>query len=62
MDPVLELIYSAALTAAPYVIAAYALMWVVLLIYIIFSHSSLKKTEKQLAALTEAIEQLESKA
>jgi len=62
MDPVLELIYSAALTAAPYVITAYALMWVILLIYIIFSHSSLKKTEKQLAALSEAIEQLEPKS
>jgi len=62
MDPVLELIYSSALTAAPFVIAAYALMWVVMLVYIIFSHMSLSKTEKQLAALAEAIEQLESKA
>jgi len=58
MDPVLQLIYDSALTAAPYVIAAYALMWLVLLIYIIYSNRSLSKTEKQLAALEEAIGQL----
>jgi len=62
MDPVLEMIYSSALTAAPFVIAAYALMWAVLLVYIIYSHLGLSKTEKQIAALTEAIEQLESKS
>jgi len=61
MDPIQAEIYSTVLTAAPYVIAAYALMWAVMLIYIIYSHRSLNKTEKQLAALEEAIEQLERK-
>ena len=62
MDPIQAEIYSTVLTAAPYVIAAYALMWVVLLIYIIFSNRSLSNTKKQLVALEEAIEQLERKA
>lgn len=61
MDPILAEIYSTVLTAAPYVIGAYVLMWAVLLIYIIFAHRSIKKTEKQLAALEEAIDQLLSK-
>jgi Flp pilus assembly protein TadB len=61
MDPILAEIYSTVLTGAPYVIGAYALLWVMLLIYIIVSHRGLKKTEKQLAALEEAISQLERK-
>jgi len=36
-------------------------MWVVMFIYIIFAHRSLSSTEKQLAALEEAITQLENK-
>jgi len=59
MDPIQAEIYSTVLTAAPYVIAAYVILWVILLIYIIFSNRSLKNTEKQLAALEEAVEQLE---
>ena len=61
MDPIQAEIYSTVLTAAPFVIAAYVLMWAVLLIYIITSNRSLKKTEQQMAALEEAIEQLERK-
>ena len=61
MDPIQAEIYSTVLTAAPFVIAAYVLIWVILLVYLIFSHRSLKKTEKQLAALEEAIDQLEHK-
>ena len=59
MDPIQAEIYSTVLTAAPYVIAAYVILWVILLVYIIFSNRSLKNTEKQLAALEEAVEQLE---
>ncbi|MCL2530272.1 MAG: hypothetical protein FWE41_08120 [Coriobacteriia bacterium] len=62
MDPILEVIYSTVLSSAPYLIAAYALMWAVMLIYIIYSNRSLSNTEKQLSALEEAITQLESKA
>ncbi|MDR1358493.1 MAG: hypothetical protein LBJ48_03965 [Coriobacteriales bacterium] len=61
MDPIQAEIYSTVLTAAPYVIAAYALMWLVLLIYIIFGSRSLKKTEQQLAALEEAVAQREDR-
>lgn len=62
MDPIQAEIFSSVLTAAPYVIAAYVGMWLVLLIYIIFSHRSLKKTEQQLAALEEAVGQLTKKS
>ena len=62
MDPVQAEIYASVLTAAPYVIVAYALLWVVLFVYVIYSSRSLNKTEKQLLALEEAIEQLERKA
>jgi CcmD family protein len=59
MDPVLAEIYSTVLTAAPYVIAAYALMWLVLLCYLLFVTLGLKKTERQIAALEEALEKHE---
>ncbi len=62
MDPVQAEIYSTVLTAAPFVIAAYALMWVVLFIYIFYSNRSLKKTEQHLAALEEAVDQLQRKS
>ena len=62
MDPILVEIYSTVLTAAPYVIGAYALLWVVLLAYVIFSQVSAKKAERQLLALEEAVAQLQNKA
>lgn len=55
MDPILAEIYSTVLTAAPYVIGAYALMWLVLLIYVLITVLGLKKTEQQMAALEEAL-------
>lgn len=61
MDPVLQELYGTILTAVPFVLVAYVLMWVVLLIYIIFSNRSLKKAEKQLSALEEAVQQLSRK-
>jgi CcmD family protein len=57
MDPILAEIYSTVLGSAPYVIAAYALLWVVLLAYVLFVSLSLKKTEKQMAALEEALKE-----
>lgn len=62
MDPILQEIYSTVLTAAPYVIGAYVLMWAILVIYSVFSRRSLKKTERQLAALEEAVQQLQDKS
>ncbi|MDR1713795.1 MAG: heme exporter protein CcmD [Coriobacteriales bacterium] len=55
MDPILAEIYSTILPAAPYVIAAYALMWLVLLAYVLVIVTGQKRTEKQLAALEEAL-------
>jgi heme exporter protein CcmD len=57
MDPILAEIYSTILPAAPYVIAAYALMWLVLFVYILTITRSLKKTERHLAALEEALKE-----
>jgi hypothetical protein len=55
MDPILAEIYSTVLTAAPYVIGAYALMWLVLLAYVLIITFGIKRTERQLAALEEAL-------
>ncbi|MDR0347071.1 MAG: hypothetical protein LBH56_01680 [Coriobacteriales bacterium] len=55
MDPVLAEIYSTVLTAAPYVIGAYALMWLVLLAYVLVVTFGLKRTERQMAALAEEL-------
>ncbi|MDR0308378.1 MAG: hypothetical protein LBH87_00410 [Coriobacteriales bacterium] len=55
MDPILSEIYQTVLGAAPYVIIAYALMWMILLVYVLIMVFSLKKTEKQMAALTEEL-------
>jgi hypothetical protein len=55
MDPILAEIYSTVLTAAPYVIGAYALMWLVLLAYVVIVVLGLKRTERQMLALEEAL-------
>jgi len=55
MDPILADIYSTVLTAAPYVIAAYALIWLILLVYVFIVVFGLKRTEKQMAALVEEL-------
>lgn len=56
MDPILAEIYSTVLDAAPFVIAAYALIFVVLLVYVAIVTSGLRKTEKRLAALEEHLQ------
>ena len=55
MNPILEQIYATILPSAPFVIAAYALIWVALLVYVIFITLRLKKTEAQVAVLEEAL-------
>ncbi|MBC2888412.1 MULTISPECIES: heme exporter protein CcmD [Gordonibacter] len=57
MNPVLVEIYSTILPAAPYVIGAYALMFLALFVYVFMVVRGLKKTEKQMAVLEEAIEE-----
>lgn len=62
MDPVIKEIYTTILEAAPFVIIAYVLLFAVLLVYCVIATRGLKKTEKELAALEEAVEQLKQKA
>lgn len=57
MNSVLSEIYSTILPAAPYVIVAYALIWVILLVYVIIVTVGYKKTERQMAILEEALEE-----
>lgn len=61
MNPVLEEIYSTIIPSAPYVIAAYALMWLVLLIYVFIIIRGLKKTEAQMGVLEEQLAELQEK-
>lgn len=55
MNPILEQIYSTILPAAPYVIAAYALIWLALFVYVFIVMRGVKSAEKQMAVLEEAL-------
>ena len=55
MNELLEEIYSTIIPSAPYVIAAYALVWLVLCLYIFVVVRGLKNTEKQMAVLEEEL-------
>jgi len=55
MDPVLAEIYSTVFQAAPYVIGAYALIFLILFVYVAFVVRGLKKTEKHMEALEEML-------
>ena len=55
MNPILADIYSTVIPSAPFIIAAYALVWLVLLIYVAMVVRGLKKTEAQMALLEEAL-------
>lgn len=56
MDPVLTEIYKTVLGAAPYVLAAYGLLWLGLFGYVAFVLLRVGKLERQLGVLEEAIE------
>lgn len=49
MNTVLQEIYATILPSAPFIIAAYALVWVILLVYVIFAMRRFKNVESQLA-------------
>ena len=55
MNSLLEEIYSTIIPSAPYIIAAYAIIWLVLLIYVFMIVRNLKKTEAQMAVLEEEL-------
>lgn len=61
MDPILAEIYSTVLTAAPFVIAGYALLFLILLVYVAIVMSKIKSTEKKIDALAEHVEELQAK-
>ena len=57
MDPILAEIYSTILPSAPYVIAAYALIWVALLVYVLMIMRGTKKATAQIALLVEEVQE-----
>lgn len=56
MDSVLAEIYSTVFPAAPYVIGAYALIFLTLFVYVLIIMRGLKKTERQMEVLEEMLE------
>ena len=62
MDPILEEVYSTVMSAAPFVIGAYVLIWVALLVFVIVMLRGTKKTQKDIDALRESIERRERRA
>lgn len=55
MDPILQQIYSTIIPSAPFLIAAYALVWVALFVYVVVMQKGLKASEKRLDLLEEAL-------
>lgn len=61
MDSVLAEIYSTVLTGAPFVIAAYALLWLVLCLFVVMMAVRFKKVEKQIDVLEDTLEHRDGK-
>ena len=57
MNPILQEIYSTIIPSAPFVIAAYALVWVALFVFLFIQYRSIKTAERRLALLEEAAEE-----
>ena len=55
MDPVLQQIYKTVIDAAPYVLAAYGLLWLGLMGYIALGIRRVSKLEKQIDILEETL-------
>ena len=62
MNPILADIYSTILPSAPYIIAAYALLWVALLVYVLMVFRGTKKATAQHTLLEEAVADQQAKA
>lgn len=56
MDPILSEVYSTVLPAAPYVLAAYIGIWLVLFIFVLVLWRKSKHTSEDIEALKQAIE------
>lgn len=61
MNPILEEIYSTILPSAPYLIAAYVLLWAALLVYVLIIARGQRKAERQMRILEEALDELKEK-
>ena len=55
MNPILADMYATVAPSMPFIIAAYAIVWAALLVYVIMIVRGLKKTEAQMAVLEEAL-------
>ena len=55
MDPVLQQIYSLVVPALPYVIGAYGILWLGLMVYVGAALMRIGKLEKQLVLVEDAI-------
>lgn len=62
MNPILADIYSTIIPSAPFVIAAYALLWVALLVYVLVIARGTKKSEQKLALLEEQVADIQNSA
>lgn len=56
MNAILQDIYSTILPSAPYVIAAYALVWLAVFVYMFIISRGIKRAEKEMAAIEEALQ------
>ena len=62
MNPILADIYSTILPSAPYIIAAYALLWVAMLVYVLMIFRGTKKATAHLTLLEEAVADKQAKS
>ena len=61
MNEILVDIYSTVVPSAPFIIGAYAIVWVALLVYVVITVNGLKKTEAQVALLEERLAQQQAR-
>ena len=61
MNPLLQEIYSTILPSAPYIIAAYALVWLVLGVWMFTQFRKQSALQKQIMLLEEAVEDTRSR-
>lgn len=58
MNSILADIYSTVVPSAPYIIAAYALLWVALLVYILVIARGTKRAERQMGLIEDELREL----
>lgn len=59
MDPILSEVYSTVLPAAPFVLAAYIGIWLVLFIFVLALWRKSKRTSEDIEALKRALDERE---